>query len=1482
METRLPGRYARLAVLGHGGGGQVWAVRDRLTNKTVALKALAEGASEREVDALVREAVALSGLEGLGFPRVLRFGRLPETRRAYMVRELVQGESLAALLERVSPDPRVSLGAVARAADQLTGLHRAGLLHGDVKPANIIVEGDGGATLVDLGLAAPWREGGTRPEGLTPQYAAPELFAGLPLTVRAEIYALGATLAEVLDRCAAQLEPHTSEELRAIASRATHEDPSSRYPSADELASALRQAARVRMPDEGFAADAAWAVVGLDGPANLMLSKLASLPAGAVLALEGKHGSGRTVLVRRAAWTLGVEGREVAWIEQQGTLPVMDALELELGSLESDAGSVMLIDDAEHLPPVAVERLSRAREAGAKIVMVASAAAAAKLGGPVEVLQVPPLDRAAAEGLVRSAIPSLSDALLDHVIARGAGRPGRLRAIVRAIGQKAVVSPADVDRLLDQDAGGKRGSIAPPSGVQQMELLLEQGRFDEAAEALARAQGGEPVAMTLARARLALGRGAAKDALELLESIRGESASQGGWVRRQWALQAARAMLRTGKYAEAMQLAREAMGEGEPCDPVAIEAEATLGLLQSYQGDHEAAAKTLRTASVRAASCTERRVRAVAVGALAVALQRAGNLPEAVRAYEESLEAAEAAGDAGAVANTRLNLAGVTQLTGDLAGAIKHLEAAIDMGRRAGRGSTVRQALLNLANLDNYLGRYARARSALATLAEQRDELTAIHRAQLVGLEAELASCTGELTAAADLYEQCAKAYDELGRNLEAAEARLEGVLAAARGPSPDAPALARVIDLAAPGLGDSSAHRARLALARGTVLALQNDEDGAKAAYDGALDAARQAGQREWIWKTLQARSRLLYEMGQGLAARRDSEEALSVLEEIASRLPRDLREVFWDDPRRRAVRASHLGTVASAKAQSVPMAPSVVPSNPLIARAGTRTGFSATIPSLPIEERLARLLEINRELAREHSLERLLERVTDHAITLLNAERGFVIMVHDGDLVVHTSRDRKGEDPSAKFSRSIAEKVVATGEPMVTLSAGDDERMANYLSVHQLNVQSVACVPIRTPEGHAAGALYLETRMRPGALFHAELPTLMAFADQAAIAIENAHLVTENAKRADELAKANAELTKAHARLEELLGHRTAQLESTRRDLASTRAVLRSHFGYHGLVGTSAKMRRVYALIDRIKDMDVPVLITGESGTGKEVVARAIHGSGARAKKPFTGLNCGAIPEHLLESELFGHVRGAFTGADRDRKGLFRETEGGTILLDEIGEMPAKMQAGLLRVLQEKLVRPVGGTREERVEVRVIAATNRDLLRMVDEGAFREDLYYRLHVVEVNIPALRERTEDIPVLIDHFLQIFAARYRRERKTITRDALRFLCECPWPGNVRQLENALLNAWVMSDRPELVEEDFELAGLRRATTGVSSSSAPPAGRPIEVSLSDHEAGEKERILAALTAANWNRVKAAEMCGIPRRTFYRRLRKHGIQ
>ncbi len=454
-----------------------------------------------------------------------------------------------------------------------------------------------------------------------------------------------------------------------------------------------------------------------------------------------------------------------------------------------------------------------------------------------------------------------------------------------------------------------------------------------------------------------------------------------------------------------------------------------------------------------------------------------------------------------------------------------------------------------------------------------------------------------------------------------------------------------------------------------------------------------------------------------------------------------------------------------------------------------------------------------------------------------------------------------------------------------MIAERARDDERLAKAVSVHALSIQSIACVPIRgaPPAGRTIGALYIETRLRPGLRFEAELPTLAAFADQVAIAIENARLLEENRARTEELAHANVALEAARDKLAGLLDRKTEQLETVRRDLKQARADLRSHFGYAGLVGTSASMRKLYAILERLKDADVPVLITGESGTGKEMVARAVHAQSPRAKKPFFGVNCGAIPANLLESELFGHVRGAFTGAERDKKGLFREAEGGTILLDEIGEMPLKMQTSLLRTLQEGTVRPLGGAREEPVDVRVVAATNRDLERMVREGTFREDLYYRLHVIELKVAPLRERTEDIPALIDHFLTIFAARHRRERKSVGRDALRKLVAYDWPGNVRQLENALLNAWLMSEESEITALDLAIpdarAGAISETVARGSAEGKKSTRPQ--TESQFRSTERDKILNALTSCNWNRAQAAKLVGLPRRTFYRRLKDYGI-
>lgn len=1477
-ELELPQRYEPLTLLGKGGGGEVWAVRDRRTGVKYALKVLAQNSSQPEIDALIREAMALSGLEGLGVPRVIRFGRMPGAGRPYMVRELIDGVSLDELIQRPNEDVRRMLDVLVRAAEQLTVVHRAGLLHGDVKPANIMRADSGEVTFVDLGLAAVWREGGTPVEGLTPRYAAPELLMGRPLTVRAEVYALGVILADLLELAQPlQFQPLPIAALEPIVERATADEPAERQPSADEFASALRSALGERLGEPGHNAAVFWPIVGMEPTVLSLLKEIANIEPGGTLRVVGPPGSGRSALLRRTAWSLGIDGERVVYLDDT-CADRPGAVREELFEHSRLHGVTVLVDDADMLDEVDQRELAEAKKAGARIVVVGRAG----IHDNARDWLVPPLEAHAARALVHRAVPSLTARMLDTVVAASGCRAGELRRLVRLIDQHAIASQGDLERLIK-----KQDILAdlPDDPLSAARYLLDHGRYIDAKARLAELGEDPGLEGRVLRARLNLGLGDARSALQVLEEGKAElEATKNPELVAEWHVFVARARLGLGEYQTAIDIV-EALPECS--NELKAEAEAYRGLGFERLGQTDQAKRVLEAALSRLEGSAAPRVESLVLTCLALALQRADEPDAAREALEAGIVAAETAGDAGALATLQLNLAGLLKLRGELAQAIEHFEAAVDTGRRSGRRYTMQHALLNLANTDLYLGRMARAQSSIETLQAQETQLSSELKAELMGRRAELEAQLGRLAPAARLYRNCAAAYRALGRPIDAVEAELEGVLIATQTESPDFSALQSIVDQACATLEGSGSHRALRALAAARVAEGLGDEPKARELLAEAIEAARETRHLEWLWKALEVRAQLYEDDGQTLLARRDREEALATLEEVGARLPRDLREVYWNDPRRRQLRSAVEGGFARAATEHSPV--NLAP----VSRRGANKGkiSVSTLTVTPLEQRLARILEINAELAGVVDLQRLTERIVDHSVDLLHAERGYLILLdEDGRLTVHTSRVRDGDDAHAEFSRSIAESVITTSEPMISVNAESDSRLRSYASVHQLMLKSVACVPIRAPSGRAIGALYLETRTGPGAHFAQELPTLSAFGDQAAVALENARLLRENQKRAAELEVANQELEEAHEHLRELLGDRTQKLKAARRKLRDARDTLLGHFGYKGLVGTSAAMRRVYALIDRLKDTDLPVLITGESGTGKEVVARVVHEVSARSKQRFLGVNCGAIPEHLLESELFGHVKGAFTGADRDRKGLFREAEGGTILLDEIGETPAKMQTGLLRVLQERKLRPVGGVQEEDVDVRVIFATNRDLKRLVDEGRFREDLYYRIHVVELHLPPLRERAEDIPQLVDHFFGIFAARYKRERKVLTRAAQHRLANYPWPGNVRQLENVLLNAWVLSEGNEVDVDDLDLpmrSTKLQGTTAQPVSQKPASSNRVQPpskkeTLSQHRRDERERILSALKACNWNRVKAAELSGIPRRTFYRRLRKYGIQ
>ncbi len=314
------------------------------------------------------------------------------------------------------------------------------------------------------------------------------------------------------------------------------------------------------------------------------------------------------------------------------------------------------------------------------------------------------------------------------------------------------------------------------------------------------------------------------------------------------------------------------------------------------------------------------------------------------------------------------------------------------------------------------------------------------------------------------------------------------------------------------------------------------------------------------------------------------------------------------------------------------------------------------------------------------------------------------------------------------------------------------------------------------------------------------------------------------------------------------------------------------------NGIVGSSSKIQDVLRMVARLKDTRTPVLITGESGTGKELVARAIHYRGSFAKRPFVAVDCGSLVPTLIESELFGYEKGAFTGANRSKEGLFQSASGGAIFLDEIGELPQEMQAKLLRVLQEKEVRPVGSNQRIKVDVRVIAATNRDLESAYKEGNFRKDLYFRLNVVTLHLPALRERKSDIPTLVHYFLDKFAP---GKMTSISTEAMKCMLEYEWPGNVRELENSIERAVALGSQEEIGIQDLPPAVRSGADATAISAGSRPAAVKSSITDTDLEALERVTIERVFQQVNGDKALARKMLGISRATLYRKLKRYNI-
>ncbi|AKU90401.1 sigma-54-dependent Fis family transcriptional regulator [Vulgatibacter incomptus] len=487
-----------------------------------------------------------------------------------------------------------------------------------------------------------------------------------------------------------------------------------------------------------------------------------------------------------------------------------------------------------------------------------------------------------------------------------------------------------------------------------------------------------------------------------------------------------------------------------------------------------------------------------------------------------------------------------------------------------------------------------------------------------------------------------------------------------------------------------------------------------------------------------------------------------------------------------------------------------------------------SGAEPSLAPLDALRKLHDFSSSLMANHPIDHLLERLMDEVIEITGADKGFLILAEGDSLQVKVARnlERKAIDHAIeRLSDSIVAKVVREKRALIVSDALHDREFAAAESVVDLKLSSVMCAPL-LEKGELFGLLYLGND-RVAHLFREEsLELLEIFAAQASLLLRNALLLNE-------LRAGN---------------------EALRKELETSR--------YGEILGACTAMREIYRKIEKVAPADVSVLITGETGTGKEVIAREIHRRSSRRDGPFVAINCGAIPGELLESDLFGHVKGAFTGAIQTRIGKFQAAHGGTLFLDEIGEMPPHLQVKILRALQERVVTKVGENRAEAVDIRVIAATNQDVQAAIGRGTFRDDLYYRLAVVSLGLPPLRERGDDVLVLARYFLSRFTKELGSRVRGFSPAAAVALKRHGWPGNVRELENRVKKAVVLADRALLSPEDLEL------DTG--------SAEPVLPLTEAKEAFQREYINRILERNGGNRTKTARELGVDPRTIFRHL------
>lgn len=1353
-------RAARPGVLlGEGSSAQVFECE--LDGRLLALKLSRPGAEA----ALLREAEVLAGACSAGLPRL--WGADLTSDRAALLLDRIEGEALRSAWSSLEGDAVVDLAAavLSGVGSALSDLHGMGVVHGDVKPDNVVVRPDGTAVLIDLGLSTHADQHLT---GGTPRYLGFPVEASLRGPER-DVVALALSLAELLlptlrekpDLRAGLEQPLPMPFERLL--RPFFRVGSSPRPPLSWLLEEAREVFGLRRSDQRQKSELwrAYLQVRSD-EVNFAVSRgltedgiqVRGAPREWLRPLVGVK---RQVELRRRSDHPGRKSSSDRTPRGLGEMSSHDRARL-LTRLVGPAAANWPVpeQDDEALLARLAELLVGRRPSAWLSSDLSSRSEAEDLGG---------VDEA---GLgVRLGRRPIAPAVVS-LVERGSYSASLKLEAARALRQQGELYRSA--RLLEELLTGSQRSEA----LVELSLVRRRLGDPEATSALAPLldQPEANVAMAVRAAALAL---VARHALEQQGSrealARLEQAPASAPICEIRAL----ALL----YAGDGDAAREALLRGRSMardDEELARIEGVLGMVEHHGGRAEAAASAFRRAvesSARAGAALEE---ATYLTGLAAACTDLGQWEEALGAAERAELLFEALGRPGLGARAILSRASILSVSGE----VQELGSLVRRGlRRAEEAGDDRCAgYLHLClcdGSDEDAVRREAADRAAHLLSSADDRLRA--RARLVALG-----------------EHFEAEHDAQAKNASSFDARVEWWGARAD----------RL--LAATTRGQEPTYPERAAHVLEQIIPLANTNSRAIA-----------------LGPTLAAGAQLALSLGRG----EDARMLFSRAHGLAVRFTAGL-------PERLTARIKGLPWVVSAQG-------------------AVGQNFEPA--------QLADVESLLRALGRRRGLSDLLSKVLDLLLLWTGVERGMILLrAPGGRLVVRAARnlaraDLKGQQ--LELSRSIAERAQGEGQEVVMVDAVQDAT-GSQRSVLALNLRSVLAAPL-TAHGEILGVVYLDDRVRRGAFGMRERAWIRLIGTVAGLAI------AEERDRL-RLRRAARRAQRAEQRLATQLRETEGELELAERELSSATQQLRGN--YAGIVGRGKQMKQVLGLVDRIAKSDVPVLISGESGSGKELIARAIAKNGPRKGKPFVVENCSAVPETLLESTLFGHTKGAFTGASRERAGLFQLADGGTLFLDEIGEMSLAMQSKLLRVLQDGIVRPLGSERESRVDVRLLVATHRDLKARVERGTFRQDLYYRLNVVEVRLPPLRERREDILPLIEHFLEKHG---EGEARSLSKAALARLVDFPWPGNVRQLENEVRRALVLGS--------YEISAADLSPEILEGSIASPQPVTLREKV---DALERRLVTEALEEAAGNRTRAAQALGLSRYGLQKMIQRLSIE